>query len=576
MSLIKKPTKLELEGIGTVTVRSSDYVTQGGEGAIYRKGSHVLKLSLDRKKMLASSMPDKIKLLNKKLNHPSIVVPAGLVYNRKGNPLGYHLPYINGESYPRIFTNAWRNQHGFTDTAATKLAHVMHEVVTHAHNAGALIVDGNELNWLANIDDIRDPVPYAIDVDSWQVGQFKAKAIMPSIRDWHQPISKESDWFAWGIVTFLLYTGIHPYKGKLAGYKPGEMERRMKDNASVFLPDVRLNQAVRDFSVVPGPLLDWYKATFEDVHRSVPPSPLKSGVANTTFNRVLRSVTTAHGGLVYEELLRIPGENILSVWPCGVVRTDSGKLIEVSSRRTISTVTGSRVAVVAKENGHLIAEKQKQGWRFRFITRGNVETELKFPSPVLNVLRSHNRLFAITENELIELALQMFQEPVLTTGSRRHILSNSTKWFSGVGVSDVLGAMHLIVPYSDEAVAMVRTPELDGKVIVAAQALDKIATVTIVDVHGQYQTASFAAQADWRSYTVHIDSTDSPELNIAILPKGVVASIREDQELVITVPTQGTKKVVNDKGVVADMLLGNIENQVTYKSNGTLWSLRMN
>ena len=52
MSLIQKPTKLELEGVGTLTIRSSDYLTQGGEGAIYRNGKHIIKLALDQKKLV--------------------------------------------------------------------------------------------------------------------------------------------------------------------------------------------------------------------------------------------------------------------------------------------------------------------------------------------------------------------------------------------------------------------------------------------------------------------------------------------------------------------------------------------
>ncbi len=575
MSLIQKPTKLELEGVGTLTVRQNDYLTQGGEGAIYCNGNHIIKLALDQQKLVHSRLPEKIRLLRSRLSHPSIVVPQGIVTDGAGKVLGYHMPYVSGEPYPRLFTNDWRNQSGFDTDSVTTLTGVMHEVVTHTHQAQALMVDGNELNWLADVSDIRQPKPHIIDVDSWQIDQFKASVIMPSIRDWHGPIAESSDWFAWGVVSFLLYTGIHPYKGKLDGYKPGELERRMKDNASVFLPDVRLNKAVRDFSNIPGPLLDWYQATFTLGERSIPPSPLQTGKATTTIGRVLRTVTTTTGGLVYEELLRLAGETILSVWPCGVVRTDVGTLVEVTSKKVIGTVKGTRVAVVAKDNGWLVAEDIGGQWMFRFLKRNGTEVNLALQLPAQEVVRSGDRLFVTTDTELVELTLQAFQKPVLTTGRRWQILGNSTRFFAGVGVSDVLGAMHLIVPSSDEAVSMVRIPELDGKRIVNARGFGRIVSVLTVDSSGQYEVFDLAGTEDWRSYTATTRISDSPELNQAVLPKGVTADIREDGELIITVPTQGTQKVVKDKDLLTTMRLSNIGNQVVYRHDGALWSLRM-
>jgi len=575
MSLIKRPTKLELEGVGALTIRPGDYLTQGGEGAIYRTGDRVLKLALDQKKFAAAGYPDKIALLHKNLSHPSIVAPKGLIRNSKGVPVGFHLPFVEGEPYPRLFTNDWRNKQGFTDASVTQLTAAMHEVVAHAHQGGALMVDANELNWLADISDVQRPAPKIIDVDSWQIDRFKASVVMPSIRDWHGPIAETSDWFAWGVVSFLLYTGTHPYKGKLDGYKPGEMERRMKENASVFRPDIHLNKNVRDFSVIPGPLLDWYRATFEDGERSLPPSPLQTGVANTTLNRVMRAATTLTGGLVYEQLLRIPGEVITSVWPCGIVRTDTDTLVEISSKQVIGSVSGKRAAVVATDGGWLVAESVGTDWTFRFLKRGGLEHSLHLKLPVQNVLRNGERIFAITETELVELKLQMFSQPVLTTGSRWQILGNSTNWFQGVGISDVLGAMHLVVPNDEDAVSIVRIPELDGKRIVNSIAHGRIATVVTIDKTGQYEVYDFAGSDGWRSYSTQVRLCDGPGLNQAVLPKGVTADIREDGELIITVPTQGAQKIVQDKDLFTTMRLSNIGDLVVYRYEDALWSLRM-
>lgn len=574
MTLIQKPTKLELEGVGALTVRQSDYVTQGGEGAIYRKGNRILKLALDRQKFLQSGTPDKVRRLRSKLSHPSIVVPEGLVLDGKGQPIGFHLPFIEGEPYPRIFTTSWQKQYRVGTPELTKLAATMHEVVDHTHQAGTLMVDGNELNWLADVKDIRQPTPYIIDVDSWQIDRFTANMVMPSIRDWHGPIAETSDWFAWGVVTFLLYTGIHPYKGKLPGYKPGELDRRMQDNASVFDPKVGLNKAVRDFGTIPGPLLDWYRATFQDGERTLPPSPLQTGTAQTAVGRVMRAVATVTGGLVYEELLRLPGERIISVWPCGVVRTDHDNLVEVTSKRVLGTVSGTRVAVVAHEGGYLIAEALGNDWQFRFISRQGVAQPLSLQLPVTNVVRSGERLFVATETELVELKLQVFGKPLLTTGLRWQVLGNATTWLSGIGVSDVLGAMHLVLPY-DYGVSLVRAPELDGLKVIGGQGFGRIASVMTVNHSGEYQLFTFAGDSKWHTCQVTGAVVDTPELNQAVLPKGVTATIQEDGELLIAVPTQGVVKQVKDKDLATTMDLGNIGDQVVYRGDGALWSLRM-
>jgi hypothetical protein len=576
MSLIKTQTKLELEGVGTLTVRASDYLTQGGEGAIYRKDKHIIKLALDQKKLVHSGLPEKVQLLRGRLSHPSIVIPSGMVTDTKSKVVGYHMPYVQGEPYPRLFTNDWRNQHGFTEDSVSSLTSAMHDVVSHAHQAKALLVDANELNWLANIQNVRQPTPHIIDVDSWQIDQFKASVIMPSIRDRHGPICESSDWFAWGVVSFLLYTGIHPYKGKLDGYKPGEMERRMKDNASVFTPGVRLNKAVRDFGVIPGPLLDWYQATFTLGERSIPPSPLATGKATTSLGRVMRTVATTTGGLVYEELLRVAGEKIISVWPCGVVRTDHGNLIEVVSKKVIGTVTGQRVAIVSQTNGWLVAEEVQGQWQFCFLKQNGARTNLSLTLPVTQVIRSEERLFVSTETELVELKLQAFSKPVLTTGQRWQVPGRSTQWFAGIGISDVLGAMHLIVPTGEDAVSIIRTAELDGKRVINSHASGRTASVLTIGNSGQYEVYEYAASKNWQSYTVTTRDADSPELNQTVLPKGVTADIREDGELIITVPTQGTQKVVKDKDLLTTMRLSHIGNQVVYRYEDALWSLRMN
>lgn len=299
---MKANLKVTLDGRGTLTLRESNYVTSGGEGAIYRAGDTIIKVFADPAKMQRDRMEDKIARLAQ-IKHPAIAAPAGVVTDQVGGgPIGFYMPFIAGEPMPRVFTSDFRARTGFDDAAARIVAYEMHSATDAAHSFGAVMVDANEFNWI--VDGNR---PVVIDVDSWAIGSWPASVIMPSIRDWQaKRFDALSDWFSWGIVAFQVFTGIHPYKGKLDGYRPGELERRMRENASVFAPGARLPHSARDPGCIPGPLLDWFRAEFQDGARSKPPSPLDTTkVAAPAL--VLRAITGDSHGLIYERVYRSLG-----------------------------------------------------------------------------------------------------------------------------------------------------------------------------------------------------------------------------------------------------------------------------
>ena len=346
MTAIKKNTEVILEGRGKLIIRPNDHVATGGEGSVYRAGSTIIKLYTDTQKMKRDGMDDKIQAL-KKIVHPFIVAPQGLVTDNAGRPIGFYMPFSDGEPMPRVFTNDFRKRAGFVDKDAIVLTHRMQEAIACAHQEGAVLVDANEFNWLAVLNSQGGPEPRVIDVDSWAIGRWPATVVMLSIRDWHtRGFTPLSDWFAWGVVSFQIFTGIHPYRGKLDGFKAGDLEERMKANASVFEKGVRLNMAVRDFSCIPGPLMDWYVATFKDKARTIPPSPFQTGKIVGSMARVLRMVVTASGSLVYTKIFEEPGDDVVRIFSCGVALLQSGRLVDFRSKRTIGKTQSHNAEVV--------------------------------------------------------------------------------------------------------------------------------------------------------------------------------------------------------------------------------------
>ncbi len=570
--------KVELEGRGPLTLRPSDYKATGGEGSVYQVAGTSIKIYTDPQKMQRDGMVEKVKLL-KPLGNSFIMAPQGIVKDTQGRAIGLYMPFAEGEPMPRVFTNAFRARENFGDQQAVQLSARMHDTFKFAHGHKAIMVDPNEMNWIADITAKNGPEPRAIDVDSWAIGRFGASVVMPSIRDVHSRTFTElTDWFSWGVVTFQIFTGIHPYRGMLDGYKPTEMVRRMQDNASVFHKGVGLNLAVRDFNKIPGPLLGWYRATFEKGERAIPPSPLETGATVATpATRVLRVVTTASGGLVFEKVFEKVGDPVVRVYSCGVVLLASGSVVDLATKRQIGTLSSRSGEVVKVRDGWLLADLGQNSPIYTFIDwRTLAKENLPFALRGHRFVRFENRLFLVTDSELVELNVIQAARPILTIGQKTSILSpKATRWFDGVGIQEAMGATFLVLPFGDKSCLTVRVKELDGFRPVVAKAGNRFATVVVLDKTGSYRKFELTFAADYSKYSVWEGGTDNSELNISILPKGVCATVVNDGELIIFVPRNGTVSRISDKAIATDMALSNWDDIVVYTQNGAVWTLKM-
>ena len=562
-------------GAMTLTVRPDDFVAMGGEGTIYRVGSVVVKLYHDAAKMAQDRIGAKIRALAA-IQHPYIISPAIVVRDQAGAEVGFTMPVADGEALSRVITTAWRVRAGFQDPDARTLVERMHEVVQIAHRHGAILVDANELNWKVCFPGKSGPEPRIFDVDSWAIGSWPAKVQMPSIRDWHtKGFTQDTDWFAWGIVTFQVWTGIHPYKGTLPGYKPGDLTTRMQENASVFRPTVSLNQAVRDFKCIPANLLDWYQATFEQGERSIPPSAVSSAGMPVTA-QVLRVTTTATGALRYERLL-LPDSPPIRIWPCGVVLLADGRLVDLQRKRSIGKLFSRNGEVVKVERGWLIGEAVGGTFGFKFTDETTFTiTVLDLTIAAQALFRYGNRLFCVTEHELVEMTFANPGRPLLSTGRRASTLQpKATQWLDGVGIATAFGSTFVVTPFGSQALMTTRVPELDGLKVIDAKAGERFVTVLGVTKAGQYLKTELHFTTNYSHYTAWQGQTDLADLNIAILPRGVCATIVKDGELTVFVPGTKTVTLVKDQMIRTDLLLGAWDNTVIGLDRQSVWSIAM-
>jgi hypothetical protein len=571
------PTQVILEGKGPATLRPADHIATGGEGSIYKVAGMAVKMYLKPEEQRAAGLPEKIKLLSK-LAHPYVGAPKGLVLNSAHEPVGHYLPFVEGHALSLVFTRDFWMKESFDQAKSSTLVGRIREAVEFAHANAAIMVDANELNWFAVLNG-SGPEPRVIDVDSWAIGKWPASVIMPSIRDWNsKAFDEKSDWFAWGIVTFQIYTGIHPYKGTLVGFDRTDLVGRMKANASVFSPGIRLNIAVRDFATIPGPLRSWYEATFQKGERTKPPSPSDKDLTAPAAIRTSRTVVVSGAGLLaFEKIFSLA--TVTRTFSCGVVQDTSGALWDLASRpaqdgfRPVIGLADKDCAVVRTGRGWLVGHKNGFTHVGSDLQAEKISLQVTFRS----LLTYENRMFAVTESGLSEIVIQNFgSRAVASVSNTWGIMVNSTRWFSGVGVLDAMGAMFLIVPFGKDSVAQLRIKELDGLRVLAGAAGNRFVSLVAIDRQGEYHKLEFTFD---REYTqppkIWQGKTDSAELNLAILPKGVCATIVKDGELDIFVPSNGAVKRIEDKQIATDMALSNWGDTVIFVQSGNVWTLKV-
>lgn len=550
----------------------------GGEGAIYKPSSDIIiKLYHDRAKMKSDGMPQKLTMLSK-INSPFIVNPKGLVYENQA-PIGYYMKFEEGESLAKVITSAYRQRENFTDADTLELVNNMRTAVQTAHDSQAILVDANELNWLVKKEK-KTVQPKLLDVDSWKIGQWDASVIMASIRDWHtKGFNEGSDWFSWAIVTFQLFAGIHPYKGGLDGFKMNDIESRMKAKKSVFTPNVRLNSAVRDFNAIPGPLLDWYEAVFQNEDRSIPPYPHMVSNKAPKAAVVKRTIVQATDNMLNLDKLYDNTQDIpIYIFSCGIVRTHKDNLVDLHTGIVYpKKVEGVSCEIISTTHGLLLAEIfLDDTLKFTLLTKDGKATPVNSILTGGKLLRYQNRLFIASPAGLTEVTVKVFAEPKLVILQMWQYLYNSTNWFHGVGIQDALGAMYLIAPFGDKSVEYIRARELDNLRVVNAMAGTRyIVAVTLDSKTGEYSRHEFIFDAKYSSYTYKNNVCSSSELNTAMLPKGVIAYIADDGHMVIEAPTSGQVTDVKDSKIKSSFTIFNWENRVVYTDDHQVWAVSL-
>lgn len=565
--LVGKPLKVRSRKKGVVTLTNKEYKAAGGFGAVFCLDDIAYKVYHNPKNMIPKA---KIRELSS-LKQSDILSPIESLYDVESNdPIGFTMKYIQGfEFLVKLFTKTFRDNNHLSPINIADLVLKMQKTLKYIHKEGFLVVDYNEMNFLISKD---MKTVYHIDVDAWKTPNFKADALMESVRDRlvkKGQFTEFSDWFSWAIVTFQMYIGIHPYKGFHNNYKPKQWMQRMDDGVSVFDSGAKsLPNICQDYSVIPKRHLDWYKEVFKNNERSIPPYP--DGVlVVATVDRIINS----KGDFIVKEVFHVnePIRNIFFLNNNRYVLTS--KAIYDYKKNKIITFTESMkfaqkgMCDVFGENPLVVYFKNLKV-RFNDLNNRSIST-IKAED-----LMSYNGLIYTVNNgrlveHLFERIGKIIHQTIVTCN-----LSSSYKVYQGVIVQDDFMKIRLAIPFSKGRCINTHIRELDGQRIMDAR-YDKGVCIIMTEGRGQYFKYTVCFDKAHYAYIIKKENiTDYYPINFIVLPNKLCVSMGVDK-LSLFKDNTG-KKEVTDLPFDASMRLYHDNMQVLFVNDRTLYSISMN
>jgi len=550
-----------------VKFTQNDFVAKGGEGSVYRVGDIVYKIYEDPSKMIPEA---KIKELNI-INGDNIIKPINLILDSSNQIVGFTMRYVRGEALCKLFTNDFRNRNNITDDMTLELIENIKNSIYNIHQSGCLIVDGNELNYMVDHSFI---IPYFIDINSWQTPSFPATAIMASVRDWNtKSFSKITDWFSFAIVTFQLFVGIHPYKGKHKNYKKNDFQKRVMDNVSVFNKSVRIPPAARSFDLIPSCYRDWYFDLFENGKRIEPPmtpgirGPVTTRhiIINSTDNFVIKEIHSFDSEIIYYN----------TIYGTEVIKTKNTLYVD----RKKYTVDSNVEVLFTAQNLNPIFVKIESG-QIKYFSPESIKIN---DSKLLcsDKMIYKNSLFIKNEGKLIEISLKEMNNQIFPTVKHTWgILPNASEMFSGCVSQSVFGRQFFVIIEPNQSgnskSFVIKIDELDGYRVIDAKYESNI---LIVIAHENSQYDRFIIKFDLKNnrYTYRKEEdVDFIPANFIVLDNGIVISINDQDSVQIFSNQYGKDAVkeIKDPDINSSMKLVKDGTQAKFFKGNKLFSIR--
>jgi serine/threonine protein kinase len=558
--------KVHVKGKGQVDLTSNDFVAEGGQGKIYSKGNVVYKVYHDPKKMIPVA---KIQELHA-LTTSNIVKPEDLLMDGKNKLIGYTMRFVpNTHPLCKLFTKAFRQREQVTEGQIVGIVQKMRETVRHIHDHKMLIVDLNEMNFLVppKFDDV-----YFIDVDSYQTPSYHATALMESVRDRHMTpghFTELTDWFSFGVVSFQLFIGIHPYKGKHPKYTGVDaLDERMKDNISVLNKAVAMPAVCYPLANIPKGYLDWYKRLFEKGERLPPPENLHAAVV------VVAQVKKISGSNFFDIAeVAVGDKDIINYFYSNnaeiIVTEDS---VYYNGRQDALSVKNPVFGFTPKMN-HPIGAYPHNGFVRIYDLIGGQELHQCSGKAVM----SHdNRLYAQNDISILEVQIFEGQKTFVSMRAVGNCLENATQMFDGVVIQNLLGSYYAsFFPVSGQC-HQVALKELNGYKVLDAK-FDNGVLMVVVSKAGKYNRLVMRFDKDWTYDVREVKDITYSGLNFTTLDNGICVCIDEDERVEIFSNTKDRADVkeINDPAIDGSMKLFHKGTKVLFAKGNKMFGMTM-
>jgi len=456
----------------------------------------------------------------------------------------------------------------------------MKSIIEEFHKNKLLIVDMNEYNFLVKDKYFNDV--YLIDVDSCQTPSYPATAIMESIKDFHtSPFSPMSDWFSFAILSFQMYTGLHPFKGKHPSVNT--FPDKMKQHLSVYNKDVTVPAFIKDFeNLIPVNYNEWYKNIFTSKHREAPPISFTDKVA-----KVIKQVVKKIANLDIQ-LEKACTSCIISLFGNtmrnnAVILMDDGLLVD--------DVLYPGIAPYAEV---LTLKENNQTYLYSFIVKGSmlcvrnikegkdISTQDTAAEYVLSASQNKNvisnRVYTLYNSTLFSVEVNPKLNIVST--SKLADLSSSYKVFSGVIIQSVLGTTYAVLLRGLPGVMEnIQIKELSDQRILNAELKENVLVVVTeqLGVLSRYIIKFDTSESYFEKYILTVQKkVQDSEINFIVLDTGVciLADIGQGLLLFRSKFDDSTMNIISDTTVVGHKLFSR-DNTAFYADNNNLYKFRM-
>lgn len=568
--------KVFVRGKGEVTLAQSDFVAQGGQASVYRKGASAYKVYSDPKAAIPEAKFGELA----RIQDPHVVKPEDLLLEpRTQTTIGYTMGFVqNTHSLCQLFTRAFRDRNSVTNDRVIELTGRLREHVANVHKAGVVIVDLNELNILV---DSSFADLFLIDVDSYQTRSFRAEVIMPSVRDWSvspSQYSDLSDWFSYAVLAFQMFVGLHPYKGrhdKSASVPPEQrLEHRMKSHVSAFNAEVSVPKVCYPVDVIPQTFREWLRAVLEDGKRLAPPDPKGGPIAALPI--AAPTVVFTGGSLVVTEIGSYQGEVLDYAESGGSRLVLTTECLYLDERKLpYQARAGAAFVGFSPRMGRPLLLRLAGGQVTVTDLRGRSESDL--PSHASELQRSGERFYIRSRTRVLEVDLNDMAAGVLPTASHAvaDVLESASRLWEGCAIQSMLGAVYVSLFPKSRAGYQVRVPELDAYQIVEAK-FDGGVLMMLGATKGRYDRLVFRFDTEFASYDARAVENVAPAgLNFVVLPGGVCVSVSETEAIEAFGSAMGAKsiRVVDDAAIGSDMRLFRIGGRAGFARGGKLFTM---